>query len=296
LDLAARGAKDIVLGVACGVGAATFWAGGFAAAQHGITVGLSPFDIAFHRYVWAGLLFLPNVLRHGVNNLNGIEWARGLALVLLGGLGQAVVSAAGFLLVPLAHGGVIQPSCAALTGLLLAALVLGEKLPPIRIYGATVIVAGLVVIGGEGVASIGGHGLLGDFTFALAGLMFATFGILLRMWRIDPMRATAAISTLALLYVPIHVAAFGFDRMIAAGWLENALQAVVQGVFSGPMAIYLFARSVVLLGASRAAVFPSLVPGLTLLVGFVALGEAPSVLQLVGLAIVLVGFRLTQTA
>jgi drug/metabolite transporter (DMT)-like permease len=296
LDLAARGAKNIILGVACGVGAATFWAAGFTAARHGITAGLSPFDIAFHRYVWAGLAFLPTVLRHGVKNLNGVGWGRGLLLAVLGGPGQAVASAAGFLLVPLAHGGVIQPSCAALTGLVLAAFVLGEKLPLIRIYGAIAIVAGIMVIGGEAFASIGGHGLLGDFTFAVAGLMFATFGTLLRMWRINPMRATAVISTLTLLYVPVHVAAFGFDRMIAAGWFENALQAVVQGVFSGPMAIYLFARSVVLLGASRAVVFPSLVPGLTLLVGFVALGEAPSALQLTGLGVVLVGFRLTQKA
>jgi drug/metabolite transporter (DMT)-like permease len=84
--------------------------------------------------------------------------------------------------------------------------------------------------------------------------------------------------------------------MIAAGWAENLLQVVVQGVFSGPGAIYLFARSVVLLGASRAAVFPSLVPGFTLLVGYVALGEQPTLAQLAGLAIVLFGFRLTQKA
>ena len=296
MDLAAKGAKNIVLGIACGAGAATFWAGGLTAARHGITAGLSPFDIAFHRYVWAGLLFLPNVLRYGARNLNGIGWDRGLALAALGGPGHAVVSAAGFLLVPLAHGGVIQPSCAALAGLLLAAFVLGERLPFVRVCGAIAIVAGITVIGGEALASIGGHGLLGDFTFALAGVMFATFGMLLRLWRINPMRATAVISALTLLYVPVHVATFGFGRMIAAGWFENALQAVIQGVFSGPMAIYLFARSVVLLGASRAAVFPSLVPGLTLLVGFVALGEAPSMLQLAGLAIVLVGFRLTQKA
>jgi drug/metabolite transporter (DMT)-like permease len=84
--------------------------------------------------------------------------------------------------------------------------------------------------------------------------------------------------------------------MIAAGAFENAVQIIAQGVFSGPGAIYLFARSAVLLGVSRASVFPSLVPGLTLAIGFFALGEAPSLLQLAGLGIVLVGFRLTQTA
>ena len=68
---------------------------------------------------------------------------------------------------------------------------------------------------------------------------------------------------------------------------ENLLQVVVQGILAGALAIYLFTRSVVLLGAGRAAVFPSLVPGFTLLIGFLALGEVPSWAQLVGFAIVL---------
>ncbi len=286
--------QNILIGILCGVGAALFWGGGLVAARHGIAAGFSPFDIAFHRYVWAGLIFLPSVLRQGIGDLNGIGWGRGIALAILGGPGQAVTSAAGFLLVPLAHGGVIQPSCAAVAGLLLAAFVLKEKLPAVRIVGAATIVAGVAVIGGEAFATIGTHGVLGDFTFMMAGLMFAAFGMLLRLWRINPMRATAVISALTLLYVPVHAAAFGFGRMIAAGWFENAIQAVVQGVFSGPMAIYLFARSVVLLGASRAAVFPSLVPGLTMLIGFLAIGEQPTLTQLAGFAVVLIGFRLTQ--
>ena len=69
---------------------------------------------------------------------------------------------------------------------------------------------------------------------------------------------------------------------------------MLQGLLAGPGAIYLFTRSVVLLGAGRAAVFPTLVPPCVLLIGWIALGIVPSVLQLVGLAIVLIGFRLTQ--
>ena len=64
--------------------------------------------------------------------------------------------------------------------------------------------------------------------------------------------------------------------------------------FAGAGATYLFARSVVLLGASRAAVFPSLVPGFTLLIGFLALREQPTLTQLLGFTVVLIGFRLTQ--
>jgi drug/metabolite transporter (DMT)-like permease len=293
--MAARPA-GLIAGIACGVGAALMWAVGFVAARHGIAIGLSPFDITFHRYVWAGFAFLPSVLARGAADLNGVGWARGAALALLGGPGLAVVSASGFLLVPLAHGAVIQPSCAALAGMFLAAVVLGEKVPAVRVYGAVTIMAGLAVIGGEALMAIGAHGLLGDFAFATAGVMFAIFATLLRRWRLDPLRATAVISVLTLLYIPIQAVAFGFGRMITAGFAENALQAVAQGIFSGPAAIYLFARSVVLLGASRAAVFPSLVPGFTMLIGFAALGEAPTLAQVAGFALVLFGFRLTQKA
>ena len=226
-------------------------------------------------------------------DLGGIGWGGAIAITILGGPGLALISYSGFLLVPLGHGGVIQPSCAALGGLLLATLALKEPLPAARAVGAAVIVIGLAVIGGEAIATIGAHGLVGDLSFALAGFFFATFGMLLRRWRIAPMRATAVISVLSLAGVPAYWALFGFARLLAVEPWENLLQALVQGILAGPGAIYLFTRSVVLLGAGRAAVFPSLVPGFTMLIGFLALGEVPSLAQLAGFAIVLVGFRLT---
>ena len=119
-------------GIACGAGAALFWAAGFVAARHGIAAGFSPADIVFHRFVWAGLVFLPFLARAGLRDLGGVGWGKGVALTLLGGPPLAFLSYAGFLFVPLAHGGVIQPSCAALGGLVLATLVLKEKLPASR--------------------------------------------------------------------------------------------------------------------------------------------------------------------
>jgi len=286
--------RRLAIGAACGAGAALLWAAGLVAARHGIAIGLSPSDIALHRYVWAGLAFLPLLGRTGLTDLGGIGWARGFALTLFGGPMLGLLSYAGFLLVPLGHGGVIQPSCAALGGLLLSAIVLKERLPLQRALGALVIVCGLMVIGAEALTTIGTHGLLGDLSFVAAGLSFAMFGLLLRLWAIAPTRAVGIVSLISLGYVPIHWLLYGFENMAAAGIRENALQAVVQGVFAGPLATYLFTHSVVLLGAGRAAVFPSLVPGFTLLVGFLVLGEVPTLYQLAGFVIVLFGFRLTQ--
>ncbi len=280
------------MGILCGAGAALCWALGFVSARHGVAVGMSPIVIALYRFVWSGLLFIPVVARGGVGNLGGVGWGRGIVLALLGGLPQAALSYAGFLLVPLGHGALIQPSCASLGGLLLAALVLREPLPARRIGGALVMVVGLMVIGTEALKILGMHGLTGDSMFVAAGLSFAIFGILLRLWRIPPVAATAVISVLSLAGLPLFIYRLG--DVLAVGFYENLLQAVVQGALAGAGAIYLFTRAVVLLGASRAVLFPSLVPPFTLLVGYLALGEVPSMSQLAGLAIVLVGFRLTQ--
>lgn len=283
-----------ILGVLCGAGAAFFWAIGLVAARHGIQIGMSPSDISLHRYVWSAFLFLPLMATGHLTGPGAIGWGRSFTLTLFAGPLLAILSYAGFLLVPLGHGGLIQPSCAALVGLILASVVLKEKLPLTRAIGALTIVVGLAAIAVEALTTIGTHGLLGDFAFMAAGTCFAIFGMLLRLWRIQPTRGTVVVSILSLLYVPVHGVLFGFHSVIAAGWYENFIQALVQGIFAGPLSIFLFARAVVLLGVSRAAVFPALVPPFTLLSGFLILGEVPSVIQLFGLAVVAVGFRLTQ--
>lgn len=280
------------LGVACGTGAALCWAIGFVAARHGVDVGMSPLIISMHRFLWPGLVLLPLAARNGFGDFRQLGWRRSFTLTLVGGLPLAILSYAGFLLVPLGHGGVIQPSCASLGGLLLAAFVLHEPLPPRRIAGALAMVLGLVILGAEALRTIGAHGLIGDAMFAAAGCSFATFGMLLRRWRIAPMPAVAVTGILSLLGLPILL--IGLGNPADTGFAENLLQAVVQGLFTGAGAIYLFTRAVVLLGASRAAVFPALVPPFTLLTGFLTLGVVPSMSQLAGLAVVLVGFRLTQ--
>src|SRR5262249_36208235 len=86
----------------------------------------------------------------------------------------------------------------------------------------------------------------------------------------------------------------GPARLVAAGLHENVLQALGQGILAGPAALYLFAISIQLLGAGRAAVFPAMVPALALLVGWLLIGEAPTALQGAGLFTVLLVFSLAQ--
>jgi drug/metabolite transporter (DMT)-like permease len=287
--------SSVLIGTLCGTGAALCWAAGFVAAKHGISIGFAPADLALHRFLWSGLLLMPMVLRDGIGNLGGIGWGRGFILSVLSGPPQAFMAYTGFILVPLGHGTTIQPATAALVGLVLAALVLRERPSGSRILGAIAITAGLMVFGYESLMTIGSHGVGGDLLFFGAGAFWATFGILLRQWHISGTRVVAAVGALSVLvYAPFYFIFIGYGGILRMSLYENMLQILAQGIIAGVLPIFLFARSVTILGAGRAATFPALVPGFSLIIGYLALGAVPSVAQIIGLAIVLVGFRLTM--
>ncbi|HWV54184.1 DMT family transporter [Pseudorhodoplanes sp.] len=280
------------LGILCGVAASICWAIGFVAGKHGIVAGLTPPDLAFHRFVWTGILMVPLVVRAGLRDLGGLGWGRGVVILALAGPPQALLNYVGLTLTPLGHGAVIQPGSAALGGLLLAFLILHEKLTRTRLIGVAAILLGLLVLAGEAVTTIRGSALAGDLSFAAAGWTWAAFTICLRGWRTSGLLAAQVVGVLSVVvYVPFYAIFYGFDHMIAAGLAENLLQLVAQGGFAGLLALYLFARAVTALGAGRASVFPALVPPMTMLIGFLALGEVPTLPQLVGLVIVVIGFR-----
>jgi len=283
---------SLLIGILCGTAAALGWAAGFVAAKHGITVGFSPADLAFHRFFWSGLLLLPLALRGGLADLGGIGWGRGLVMTVLAGPPQATIAYTGFILVPLGHGTTIQPACAALFGLILASLMLHERATAQRFIGGATIIAGLLVFGAESIATIGSHGVGGDLMFVTAGFFWAMFGTLLRHWQVSGRRAIAVVAVLSiLLFAPLYALIAGFDGLLRMSFAENMIQVVAQGLIASALPIYLFARAVVLLGAVRAVVFPALVPGFGVIIGYLALGVVPSLAQLIGLVIVLIGFR-----
>jgi drug/metabolite transporter (DMT)-like permease len=284
-----------LIAICCGIGAALCWAVGLTAARHGIAIGLSPMDLAFHRFMWSGLIMLPLAWRWGLGDLGGIGWGVGIAIMVLGGPGLSILSHAGFILAPLGHGAVIQPSTATLGGLLLATIVLREHPSAARVAGALIIVGGLLLMGIDALLNIGTHALGGDALFITAGMCWATMLTILRLKNIDSVRATVVISVLSLLvYAPLHALLLGFDNMFRVGWRENLLQVFAQGILSGPLATYFSAYAASVLGTGRGASFSALVPAFTMVVGVMSLGEMPTLIQLAGLAVVAVGFRLVM--
>jgi drug/metabolite transporter (DMT)-like permease len=252
---------------------------------------LSLWDLAALRFAAAGLLLLPVVLRHGLAGAAGVGWGRSLALTLTAGGPYTLILFAGLAHAPAGHGAVIIPGATPVVSTVLVWLWFGERPGPARLAGLALVVVGLVLVGWPGVGSAGERTWLGDLFFVLGGVLWGLFTVLARRWQVDPLRATAMVWTLALVYLPIY-AAFAGSRLLQAPRGEVVFQALYQGVGVAIVALALYSWSIRVLGASFASLFMPLVPVLGMLLAVPVLGEIPARIQLVGVLGVSVGMAL----
>lgn len=292
---AARQAKRLRLGLLSGATMALGASLSFAAARAGILGGLLPVDLIFARFIVAGLIMLPLLLRFGVRDLAGIGWRRGLVLTALGGAPFALLQTGGYGFAPLAHGAVIAPSTVTIVSTIGAAVFLRERLGRNHLAGAAIVLGGIVLIGWDGLAQPAGErAWLGDLMFFASSLLWACFTLLLRHWRVPALRATAVVSVLSfLISTPVYLLWAGTAHLatLPAGTL--AIQGLIQGGLQGAVTMVAYSQAVVLLGVSRAVLFPAIVPAVSVLVGIPIVGEIPSLLQVGGLGLVTVGLLAT---
>ncbi len=282
-------------GVLWGGAAVTIWGVYLAFARANVSTGIAPVDLAFVRYMTAGLIMLPWLLRHSPTTMAGMGWRKATVLTLLAGPLFILVSATGFKFAPLSHGAVVQPAGITVGGLLLGAALLGDRLTRPRVIGAAIILAGLALVAGPSAPSGGPIALLGDLLFAGAGVMWAVFAVLSRRWSISPIAATTVVSVLSsAVYVPLYLASHGIAALLSQPASTILLLILIHGVLSGVVAVFAFGRAAELLGAPRAAALPALVPVVATLAGIPVAEEFPAAWQIAGLLIVTFGLFVTQ--
>jgi len=291
--IGARLRTPLLLGFGAGFAASALWGLYLALSRAGVVGGLTGLDIAVLRYGVAGLVMLPLFLSRAMPLITRIGWPRAMLLASLAGPPFVLAGVGGYAYAPLAHGALIQPATVTLGSVLLAWLVLKDRPGLPRLLGVAVIMLGLAVIAGPGLLAGDALTPLGDAMFFVAGVMWAVFTILSKRWQVGPIEGTAVVSVLSGAALLPLVAAFGsFDRILALPPADLAIQALVQGVLSGVVAIIAYTAAVRALGASRAAIFPALVPVAAILCGIPIVGEWPTAWQIVGLAVVLAGLVL----
>ena len=284
--------SSIAFGYACGMTMALGASISFAAARAGILGGLAPDDMIFARFVVAGLVLLPFLLCWGLPTLAGIGWPRGLALLLTGGPLFALLQTGGYAFAPLAHGAVIAPSTVTILSTIGAGMLLGERLTRSHLIGAALVLAGILLIAGQGAlgSATGTTTWVGDLLFFASSVLWAGFTLLIRYWRVDAVRATAVVGVLSLcISAPVYLAYRGPAHLTNLPFAALAVQGVVQGLVQAVITIMAYSRAISILGVSRAVLFPAIVPAISILIGIPLLGEVPNALQFAGLLLVSFG-------
>jgi drug/metabolite transporter (DMT)-like permease len=288
------GRRNVILGVASGLLVAVCWAGWIVATRFGVTTHLNPYDIAFLRYFVASLILAPVLMREGLG-IRRIGGWRTLLMVSGAGLPFLLVAATGMKFAPASDVGAVMVGTMPMFVAVLSTAISRERFDGLRIIGFAAVIAGA--------AGIAAHGLFGSFDsgawrghvmFLVAGAMFAVYTVTFRRTGIGPWHAAAIVNFYSLfLIAPAYLALSG-TRLLHVPVIEVMTQAVMQGVVTGIVALFLFGESVRRLGASRAAVLGSFTPVFAALLAIPLLGEFPTRLTWMAIAIVSIGIVLAS--
>jgi drug/metabolite transporter (DMT)-like permease len=286
--------RNTLIGTAAAVFAVTIWAAWIVGTRHAVTGTLPPEAVGLLRMVVPALVFVPVWARVGVAP-RGIRSL--VALCVLGaGAPFFIVVATGMKFAPAADIGPLLPGTMPLFAALLAVLVDRERIGPARLAGYALIVAGIVAIAGRGMFDFASGAWRGHALVLVGACLWAVYTIAFRRSRLGALEAAALIgfwSTLLLL-------PFGTLPLVEAwraghGW-EIAAQAVIQGVFSGILGLVGYGVAVARLGASKAAAFAALAPGMAALIAIPVLGEVPDMAAAIGIVATSIGVALASGA
>lgn len=278
-----------VIGIVAALVSAALAAGWQVATRAGVTTGgFSTVDLVLFRYGVPALVLLPLLLRGGLWPSKAHPW---LAVPLLvgGGLPFGLLAVSGAQFAPVAHMGALIPGTLPLFALLLAWLVLGEKLRPPQTAGFLVVGLGIALIASTSLADVGFGTLPGDALFVTAAFVWAVFTIALRAADMPPWHASALVALVsALAALPLWLAV-GTSRLLEATVAEFLWLAATQGVLAGLAGFWAFAVAIRHLGAIGAALSGAMVPVLSALGGVVFLGEVPGAVVVAGVALTVLG-------
>jgi drug/metabolite transporter (DMT)-like permease len=297
------------VGIAAAVITVLVWTGFIIVARASAARSLSPLDLAVARILGASLILVPwgawlaarqrragGAERGSLFGLSPLPLRLSALAGIFGGVAYAVLAYSGFFFAPAAHASVLLPGSLPLWTALLAALVLGDRITPLRAAGLALIVAGDLLVGGRSLlhALEGGDVWKGDLLFMSAAFSWACYSIVVRRNALDAVRTTIAITVFALLtYVPAYALLAGVgvlhSRLPTAPWGEIAFQMVFQGVGSVVVSGITFTKMIGYFGPVRSTMITALVPGLSALGAVAFLGEPMHWTLIAGLGLVTAG-------
>lgn len=282
-------------GLLAALAAIAIYAGMFAVGRHGAAHGLDGFDQTARRFGVSALLLLPFAWAGAVAATRRLSMGRLLALFVLGGAPYSCVFLGELVFAPVAYGAALVPGLQPLAVIGLSSVLLAQRPALPNLVGALVCLGGLllVLLDQQRLAAASGAGpdvLVGIGLFVLAAALWGGYAVALKAWQVEPREVLATTAPLsALLYLPPYLLWRGAEPVATAPLGALLLQIAYQGTLVGVAALVLYAWAVKTAGSAAVSALAPAMPVLAALISLAFLGEEPSTLQWMGLAIVTAG-------
>ncbi|SFI12674.1 Permease of the drug/metabolite transporter (DMT) superfamily [Bosea sp. OK403] len=265
----------------------------FVVSRQAILNGLSPHDLLALRFGTAGLILLPTFLSGGLSTCGGVGWGRGATLAIMSGLPMSYLLLTGLTYAPAAHGATIGPGLVTVIGIVGGVILFATVLTRQLVLGIGAVLFGLACLAIAGSTHTNPTILLGDLCFLGVGLIWGCYPLLIQLWRVDALKATAIVSVLSMAYLPFY-ALFYFRGFDVAPWWVIVLHAINQGLLNVILGLWIWSWAARVLGPAVVGRFPPMIPVIGTLLGIPVLGEIPSGLQIVGIGLIIGGLLIAS--
>jgi drug/metabolite transporter (DMT)-like permease len=270
------------------------WAGNTVVNKLAVGV-IFPAEIGFYRWLLAGVLFTPFMLKPVLSNWTTIKPNLG-KIFILGVLGMAVYQSLAYFAATLTSAtnmGIIL-SLMPMMALTLSITSLGNRLTAGALVGAALSFAGvLVVISAGSLSALIEQGVnVGDAMMLIATLAYAVYSTLLKKWQLR-------MPPLQLLYLQVLVAIIVLLPLFVlspkAGLSPSNIPLILYACIPTSMlAPLMWMHAISRLGPSRTTLFFNLLPIVTALIAAAVLGERLALYHLLGGALTLGGVVLAE--
>lgn len=254
-----------------------------------------PAEIGFYRWVLAGILFTPFLLRPVLKNWPIIKPNLG-KIAILAVLGMAIYQSLAYFAATITTAtnmGIIL-SLVPIVTLAMSIVTLGNRLTMGALIGAFLSFIGVLFVVSQGsLAVLLAHGVnMGDLMMLIATTAYAVYSTLLKKWKLG-------LPPLQLLYLQILVAIVVLLPLFLHSQktglnLSNIPLVLYACIPTSMLAPLLWMKAISVLGPSRTTLFFNLIPLLTALIASVALGEQLALYHLAGGALTLFGVILAE--
>lgn len=268
------------LGYLAIISAVTIWGAWVALTRYAVIGSLTPASVTLLRVGIPAILLAPVLFRIGI-------WPKGKTLPFLfcmlgAGAPFLLIIGNGMRYAPTADVGPLVPGTMPLIVALLSVVIFKEKLGWARAIGFALCLAGVLTIAGRSVLTSSGDTSFGHLLLVTAAFCWACYTVAFRHVGVTAIEMAALVS----FWSALAMLPFGVPPLIEAfnkgAYNDLIVQAIIQGLGSGLVALVLYNIGIARLGASRAAAFVALVPALATVIAIPLLKEIPDAASIFG--------------